>query len=56
MADRDPAAIRSFMAKIAVGGEEYEVSALCTALSHTGIKRIETELEKLLTSTNKENK
>ena len=43
-------------AQIAVDGEEYEASALCTALSHTGIKRIETELEKLLTSTNKENK
>ncbi len=45
-----------FPAQIAVDGEEYEASALCTALSHTGIKRIETELEKLLTSTNKENK
>lgn len=41
---------------ISVGGEEYEASALCTALSRTGIKRIETELETLLTSANKENK
>lgn len=45
-----------FPAKIAVDGEEYETSVLCTALSHTGIKRIETELETLLTSTDKENK
>lgn len=47
---------RSSPAKIAVDGEAYEASVLFTALSHTGIRRIEAELETVLMSANKENK
>ncbi len=43
-------------AQIAVGDETYDANMLQTVLVHTGIKRIEVELEKLLTSNNKENK
>lgn len=47
-----PQDLRKDAERITIGGEEYDPSILQTALIHTGIQLIETELEKLLTTRN----